>query len=425
MTRQSLNYNSSQITNCSLLRLYLNSMKRINPIYLLSILSLLLFSSCGKESGPPHETGEAKVEEQHEEDPQAAELTQEQYRVAGITLGKPQMRNLSNILTLTGKLDLPPQNMASVSAPLGGYVKSTELLEGMRVRKGQQIASIENPEFVKLQQEYLEAKSSLTFLEQDYQRQKELSREQVTSAKAYQKATAEYRAAKSQVEALSEQLRIIGIVPSSLREGRIRRILPLYAPIDGYVTYINANVGQFVNPTDVLFRIADTDHLHVELTVFEKDVASLKKGQKVRYSLPNETVTQHEATIYLIGKEISEERTVRVHAHMEEEDKNLVPGLYVQAQVALGGREVLALPEEAVVQENGQNFVFLYTGQEKEGEAVMKKFRMVPIEKGAEAENFVQVALPSGIDTTSANFVTKGAYSLLAKMRNSEHEGGH
>ncbi|RNI31761.1 efflux RND transporter periplasmic adaptor subunit [Rufibacter immobilis] len=425
MTRQSFNYNSSQKTNSSLFRLNRNSMKRINRIYLLSLLGLLLFSSCGNESEPAQKTGEAQAEEQHGEDPQAAELTQEQYRVAGIVLGKPQMRNLSNILTLTGKLDLPPQNMASVSAPLGGYVKSTELLEGMRVRKGQQIASIENPEFVTLQQEYLEAKSSLTFLEQDYQRQKELSQEQVTSAKAYQKASAEYRAARSQVEALGERLRIIGIAPSSLREGKIRRILPIYAPIDGYVTYINANVGQFVNPTDVLFRIADTDHLHVELTVFEKNVASLKKGQKVRYSLPNETVAQHEATIYLIGKEISPERTVRVHAHMDEEDKDLVPGMYVQAQLALDGQKVLSLPGEAVVQDNGQNFIFLYTGQEKEGEAVMKKFRMVPVEKGAEAENFVQVALPAGIDTTNANFVTKGAYSLLAKMRNSEEEEGH
>ncbi|TXK36940.1 efflux RND transporter periplasmic adaptor subunit [Pontibacter qinzhouensis] len=399
-------------------------MKRINHIHLLFLLGLLLFSSCGKESEPAQESGEEQAEEQHEEHPQMVELTEEQYRVAGITLGKPEMRNLSNILTLTGRLDLPPQNMASVSAPLGGYVKNTELLEGMRVRKGQQIASIENPEFVTLQQEYLEAKSSLVYLEQEYQRQKELSREQVTSGKAFQKATAEYRAARSEVEALGERLKIIGIVPSSLREGKIRRILPLFAPLDGFVTYINANVGQFVNPTDVLFRIADTDHLHVELTVFEKDVAILKKGQKVRYSLPNEAVAQHQATIYLIGKEISPERTVRVHAHMDEEDKELIPGMYVQAQVALDGREVLSLPGEAVVQENGQDFLFLYTGQEKEGEAVMKKFRMVPIEKGAEVENFVQVALPADTDTANTNFVTKGAYSLLAKMRNSE-EGGH
>ena len=395
----------------------------INAVFILA--SLLLFSSCGEDSDHPVEVQEQAEGHAEEENPNTAELTEEQYRVAGLALGKPELRNLSSTLRLTGELDLPPQNMASVSAPLGGFVKDTELLEGMHVKKGQLIARIENAEFVTLQQEYLEARSRLDYLEIEYKRQKELYEERVTSAKNFQQVTAEYRAVKAQVEALGERLRIIGVNPSALKEGSIRRILPIYSPIEGYVTYINANVGQYVNPTDVLFRIADTEHLHVELTVFEKDVPALHKGQKVLYSLPNETVAQHEATIYLIGKEISEERTVQVHAHMEEDDKDLVPGMYVQAQVALDGQEVLALPEAALVQENGQDFVFLYTGEAREGEAVMKQFRMVPVERGAEQNGYVQVALPAGVDAAAENFVTKGAYSLLAKMRNSEEGGGH
>ncbi|WP_192811714.1 hypothetical protein [Pontibacter sp. BAB1700] len=143
------------------------------------------------------------------------------------------------------------------------------------------------------------------------------------------------------------------------------------------------------------------------------------------YSLPNEAEARHEATVYLIGKEISPERTVQVHAHMEEEDKDLVPGMYVQARVALNGQEVLALPQTAVVHDNGNNYIFLFTGDEKEGQTVMKRFRMVPVERGTEEGGYVQVALPAGIDTAAANFVTKGAYSLLAKMRNAEEEGGH
>lgn len=398
-------------------------MKKIISIFYLA--GFFLLYSCQSNSEPAQETAQGHTAEHGEESPDVAELTEEQYRVAGISLGKPQMRHLSNLLTLTGKLDLPPQNMASVSAPLGGFVKSTELLEGMRVKKGQLIARIENPEFVTLQQEYLDARSRLEYLELEYRRQQELSQEQVTSAKTYQQATAEYRSVKAKVEGLAERLRIINVNPSSLREGGISRMLPVYSPIEGYVTYINASIGQYVNPTDVLFRIADTDHLHVELTVFEKDVATLQKGQKVRYSLPNEAVASHQAVIYLIGKEISPERTVQVHAHMEEEDKDLVPGMYVQAQVARDDRQVLALPEAGVVQDNNASFVFLYTGQHKEGEALMKKFRMVPVQRGMEAGGFVQVAFPAGVDTAAANFVTKGAYSLLSKLRNAEEEGDH
>ncbi|MEJ8758717.1 efflux RND transporter periplasmic adaptor subunit [Pontibacter sp. H259] len=394
-------------------------MKRI--IHITYFTCFLIFTSCGNTAEPAQEEAEAHEEESADR----AELTAEQYQVAGITLGKPEMRNLSNMLTLTGKLDLPPQNMASVTAPLGGFIRKTEVMEGRYVKKGELLATIENPEFVTLQEDYLEARSRLDYLELEYKRQRELHEEQVTAAKTYQQTVAEYKSMQTRVQALQERLAIIGISNGSLRSGKIKRVLPLLAPLEGYITFVNADVGQYVAPTDVLFRIADTDHMHVELTVFEKDLASLEKGQKVHYSLPGETVVNHQATIYLIGKEISSERTVQVHAHMEDEDKNLVPGMYVQAQVALDNRQVLALPEAAVVQENNSSFVFLYTGQATEGDAVMKQFRMVPVERGMEEGGFVQIALPAGIDTAATNFVTKGAHSLLAKMRNAEESGGH
>ncbi|WP_175491057.1 efflux RND transporter periplasmic adaptor subunit [Pontibacter chinhatensis] len=388
-------------------------------------MGLFLFSACGNEAETAQEPGHREEEAHEEESPTSAELTEEQYQVAGIALGKPQLRNLSNTLTLTGKLDLPPQNMASVTAPLGGFIRKTQVLEGTYVKKGDLLATIENPEFVTLQEDYLKEKNRLDYLELEYKRQQELHAEQVSSAKTYQQTVAEYRSVRARVQALEERLAIIGITNGSLRSGKIRRILPLHAPLEGYITYVKADVGQYVAPTDVLFRIADTEHLHVELTVFEKDLTSLRKGQVVRYALPGESAAQREATIFLIGKEISPERTVRVHAHMEEEDKDLVPGMYVQAQVALDEKQVLALPGAAVVQENNASFVFLYTGQEQEGDALMKKFRMVPVERGVEQGGFVQVALPASVDTAAENFVIKGAYSLLSKMRNADNEGGH
>lgn len=403
-------------------------MRRISKTCFLLIASSVFLLSCGEGPVSEEHNSQEQAEshgEHGEESLDIAELTEEQYRVAGVALGKLEMRSLGPSLSLNGELDLPPQNMASVSAPMGGFVKSTDLLEGMRVKKGQLIARIENPDFVTLQQDYLEARSRLDYLQLEFERQKELAEEQVTSAKTFQQTTADYRSARARVEALAERLRLIGVNPGSLREGKISRILPLYSPIEGYVTYINAAIGRYVSPTDVLFRIADTEHLHVELTVFEKDVVALKKGQQVRYSLPGESTASREATIYLIGKEISPERTVQVHAHMEEEDKDLVPGMYVQARVALDGQQVLALPEAAVVRDNGKDFIFLYLGEEKEGEAVMKKFRLVPVERGVEEGGYVQVALPAGVDPASADFVTRGAYSLLSKMRNAEEEGGH
>ncbi|PIQ21622.1 MAG: efflux transporter periplasmic adaptor subunit [Cytophagales bacterium CG18_big_fil_WC_8_21_14_2_50_42_9] len=392
------------------------------------IISIFLITSCnqtGKEAEKEEPAAAEHAEEAgaHEENENTVEFTPEQFVIGKVELGKIAPKNLSNVIAVNGLLDVPPQNLLSVSAPMGGFVQSTDLLQGMRIKKGQLVAVIENPEFVTIQQDYLESISQLEYLTLEYQRQKELAAEQVGSLKNFQQVTAQYKAMQSRVNGLKQQLAHIGIPASRLQPGKITRTLPIYSPINGYVTEVNTNRGSYVTPTDVMFEIVDTEHLHVELTVFEKDLTKLKVGQKIRFYLPNESGAERTATLHLIGREISPERTVRVHAHLDKEETQLIPGMYVKAFIELDINTVPALPQEAVVQSEGKDYIFVLKGTRQEAGQQMRDFEMVEVRKGVTESGYTEIVEPAAIKDFIA---VKGAYSILAKMKNTEEEGeGH
>lgn len=366
---------------------------------------LLLISACGSKSEEPKEEG-------HEEESNTVELTPAQYQTAQIKTGTVEQKQLSKTISVNGVLDVPPQNLVSISVPLGGFLKLTELLEGSKVRKGQVVAVIENMEYIQLQQDFVDYSSQLDYLEADYKRQVELSKSNVTALKSMQKAKSEYESVKSKVNGLKAKLQLLNINTDKVLSGTLTSTVTITSPINGYVTQINANIGSFINPTDVMVKIVDTKHLHAELTVFEKDVPKLKIGQKVRFTLANET-TERTATIYLVGREISDERTVRVHCHLDKEDTELIPGMYLKAAIEVGANASPALPNEAIVGFEGKKYIFIDKGQ--------YHFEMVEVATGVSELGYTEVVLPKEFDMNS-KVVVNGAYSILSKMKNAEEE---
>jgi cobalt-zinc-cadmium efflux system membrane fusion protein len=312
-------------------------------------------------------------------------------------------------------------------------------LQGSRVKKGQRIATIENLDFIQIQQDYLEAKSQFDFASADYQRQQELAKENVNSQKVLQQSKSNYQTWQAKYNGLKEKLNVLNINVPTVEKGDLGSTINLFSKIDGYVTEVNVNIGKFVNPTDVLFEIVDTEHLHAELIIFEKDVPKLKIGQKVRFTLANET-KERLATVYLIGREISEDRTIRIHCHIDEEDKELLPGMYLMAVVETGGALVPAIPNEAVIDYQGKKYMFVVleeaghadanhdqkpkneTNEEKADGGM--QFKMQEIETGNSELGYTQITLPETLEDDT-EVVVKGAYSLLSKLKNSEEEGGH
>ena len=388
-------------------------------------LLLALLAGCGQKEAPetagagaaPVVAAAHKTEAAEEAAPDRVTLTAAEQQMGGVRLGTLTQRPMSGGLKVNGTLDVPPENLVSVSAPLGGFVDRTGLLQGSRVRQGEVLAVIRNPDFVRLQQDYLETRSQLAYAKADYERQAELYRQEVAPQKNYQRAQAEYRALQVKTDAQAARLRLAGLPVG----GRIVATATLRAPKGGFVKAVNVSVGQSVTPTDVLFEIVDPKHLHVELTVFEQDIPQVKPGQLVRFTLGNDSVSRERtAHVYLISKTISAERTVRLHAHLDREDEQLLPGTFVRAVIETNRATVPTLPEKAVVQFGAQTYVFV--AADSAAKAGTATYRMVPVTRGVSEDGYSEVHLPAAEQGRPLRFVTEGAYALLGKLKNAAEE---
>lgn len=319
---------------------------------------------------------------------------------------------ITNILKVNGKIDVPPQNFVSVSIPLGGYLKSTKLLPGMKVSKGDVIAVVENPQFVQLQQDYLSAQSKLHFAQLDFRRQKELNQNQASSDKVMQQAQAEMNSQQIIMNAIAKQLELIHIQPSTVSAGNIRKSAPVYSTIDGYVSKVNVNIGKYVNPSDILFELINPTDIHLNLKVYEKDLEQLRPGQLLlAYSNANPS-KKYNGKIHLIGKDVDPSGMTDVHCHLDKYDQNMIPGVYMNAEIQTTATLGHALPEESIVDFEGKNYVFISEGN--------SNYRLAEIAVEEPQKGLVKVL--NYRDFEGKKIVSKNAYTLLMQLKNTSEE---
>lgn len=341
-----------------------------------------------------------------------AALNDEQAKNAGITLGTPQIRAVSTILKLNGKIDVPPQNIVSISVPLGGYLKTTRLLPGTHVRKGEILAVMEDQQYIQLQQDYLTGKAQLTYLESDYIRQKELNVNKSSSDKVLQQAEAGYRSQQVMIRSLEEKLSLIGINPGKLSSDKISRSVNIYSPISGYVSAVNVNIGKYVSPTEVLFELINPTDIHLALKVFEKDLAKIKVGQKLTAYTNTEPDKTYWCEVILISKNLSAEGTAEIHCHFERYEPSLVPGTFMNAAIDLESKNAVTLPEEAIVSFENKEYIFLPKGK--------GLYAMTEVQTGTTENGFTEISAKENL--SERQVVIKGAYSLLMSIKNKSED---
>lgn len=371
------------------------------------ISTLIILSGCSGKTTQNEAAGETQL-------PNQLVLTDAQMHSAEIKLGKIEQKSISSIIKVNGKIDVPPQNMVSVSMPLGGYLKSTKLLPGMHVGKGEVIASMEDLQYIQLQQEYLTAKSKLQFAEAEYVRQKDLNQSKASSDKVFQQAQMDYSTQKVLVSALTEKLKLINIDPKELTETSLSKAVNIYSPIDGFVTRVNVNIGKYVNPSDILFELVNPTDIHLNLKVFEKDLEKLFIGQKVLAFNNNQPDKKHPCEIILISRDISAERTAEVHCHFEDYDKTLLPGMYMNGEIEVQVKNAGVIKENAIVSFDNKDFIFVSKGN--------NTFEMVEIIKGISENNFTEITFATGKLNEKEQIVVHGAYSLLMQLKNKTEE---
>ncbi|MEZ5039485.1 MAG: efflux RND transporter periplasmic adaptor subunit [Saprospiraceae bacterium] len=384
-------------------------MRKIVNIATILLGGFLFFTSCSNEASKPIEIGdnETSAEEMSEE----ITVTQSQFELANMKLGQLADYDFPITVRATGRIEVPAKNHIKASAYAGGYVKTMELIPGQKVKKGQVLFTLENPEFVQMQQDFLEAKEQLTYLKSDYERQETLASENIASQKNYLKAVSEYRVTLTQMEGLKKRLSMLNIQTDQLNAENLVSIISVYAPVSGFVTAVNAMKGMFLNPTDVAVEILDTDDLHLELAVFEKDILNIKQGQRIHFRIPDASLEVFEAEVHLIGKLVDEEnRVVMVHAHLEDNASKdrFIPGMYVDAEIITTMNQTKGLPESAIVSAGGKDYVLISKGKSDN----LNRFDQQEVMIGQRKDGFVQI-INSAIFSGQEQILIEGAFNLI------------
>ena len=370
-------------------------MKKI--IYILIIASLLF--SC-KES---------KTEETTEKINGIITVSEAQFQSSGMEIASPIEQNFDVVINTTGRIDVPPQNRAKVTSFIGGYVKSTKLLVGDKVTKGQALLTMENTEYLDIQKDYLEVAEQINYLKSEFERQKTLYDEKITSQKNYLKAESDYKKTLGMYQSLRAKLQLLNINPSNVEKGKLTSIVTIFAPITGDIVIMNANVGMPVSPSDVILEIVDTNHLHLELAVFEKDILNVKVGQKITFTVPEATKDIFDAEVHLVGKSIEgNDRTINVHGHLDDNIKQkLLTGMFVEAKIKTSSKKGLSIPVDALLSENDKKFVLLLDNDKNK----IFSFKKVAVTVGEKSEKTVEI-IPDNQINASSKILVKGVFDL-------------
>jgi len=338
-------------------------------------------------------------------------LTADQLAALSLQYGDASSASMGSTIRVQGKIDLPPQNLISVNFPVGGYLKQTKLIPGMKISKGEVIAVMEDQAIVQLQQDFLTTKSKLEMSRLELDRQKSLAEAKAGTLRLLQQADADFKLQQITVKALSEKLKLIGIDPDNLTEGTLSGQVQLRSTINGYVSKVHVNTGKYVQPTETMFELIDPADIHAALTIFEKDLPYVKKGDKVNIHFHNQRSDVYPAEVILVNQDVDDDRTATAHCHFKQHPRNLLPGMFIEADITIQNNEARVLPDDAIVRSGSQQFVFVKISA--------SEVKMLPVKTGISKDGKTEIL--EGLDNvTPGTIALNNAYKILGIIKNSD-----
>ena len=364
--------------------------------------------------------GESEDFEEGNEEEGIVKISTEQAETIGLQMSGIEERTLGNNIKVTGMLELFPQDKANISPFVGGNVKSIKVIEGDKVRKGEVLAYLEHPDIISMQQEFQEKNDELVFLKQDFERKQTLYDKGVSSGKEFQMAQSKFRTTTSSVNGLKSKLQLLGINISKVAEGQIYTAIPITSPISGFVDEVMVSLGDYVAPQTKMFAVSDNSEIHVDLKVYEKDVSLVKVGQVVYFTVAAKPGQILKGKIHAIGKTFeTDPKALHVHADIQNNNRELLPGMYVEGRIVQGEKMVKAVPEGAIVKNGERSFIFILDEDESEQEENKLRFKMIPVSTGLKDLGFVEINIAEELPG-NVKIVTNGAYMLSSEMIKSE-----
>lgn len=384
----------------------INLIKKLTASYVI-VMGLILVAACSSKNGTT--ASDDMGAENSTED--VYELSATQFNSSDMKLGKLELHEFYEVVKANGMFDVPPQNRASISSYFGGSVKDIKLLPGQHVKRGQVLFTLENPEYVELQQDFLESQGQLIYLKSDYERQKNLVEDNVTSQKNFLKSESDYIVTRARLESLRRKLELLNINPNALTIDNISATVNVVTPINGYITDVNITRGSFLNSSDVAMIIVDTDNLHLNLNIFEKDIAKVKIGQPIHFRIQEDERQQYEAMVYLVNKTVdAEKRTIGVLGQLSDAKltNRFSAGIYVQADIYTTSESYLSLPQEALAEVDGKQYVLVVENASNTGYSFVRK----EVKTGVSNNDYIEIVNVSDFKENT-EFLIKGAFNLI------------
>ena len=384
----------------------INLIKKLTASYVI-VMGLILVAACSSKNGTT--ASDDMGAENSTED--VYELSATQFKSSDMKLGKLELHEFYEVVKANGMFDVPPQNRASISSYFGGSVKDIKLLPGQHVKRGQVLFTLENPEYVELQQDFLESQGQLIYLKSDYERQKNLVEDNVTSQKNFLKSESDYTVTRARLESLRRKLELLNINPNALTIDNISATVNVVTPINGYITDVNITRGSFLNSSDVAMIIVDTDNLHLNLNIFEKDIAKVKIGQPIHFRIQEDERQQYEAMVYLVNKTVdAEKRTIGVLGQLSDAKltNRFSAGIYVQADIYTTSESYLSLPQEALAEVDGKQYVLVVENASNTGYSFVRK----EVKTGVSNNDYIEILNVSDFKENT-EFLIKGAFNLI------------
>lgn len=384
----------------------------IKTLLIISFSSLAACQQSSTNGSSAENNSPASQGTSQEEDSSSVALTQDQIKNAGITMGSFQEIALGETIEANGYVALPPNGRASINAPMEGFVERIHFQEGAQVKKGTILVELKHPRFIQLQQDYLQALSSFSYLEKELERQKTLSQANVSAQKKMQQTQADFDSAKATRSTLAEQLKFMGIDPEQVQKGNIQASIYLRAPFSGIITQVQAYRGQLVSPQQAILEMTNHAAMQLALKVFEKDIRKVKEGQSLVFTVPSyEDSPTYEGSVTLVGKDLEREsRAITVYAHIKDKSE-LIPGLYVEARITAGSKKVKALPYQAIIREGDAQYFFV----QEQSSDLSTTFKKVQFQPGITANNYTEIVSSDPIEDSTAVVLT-GAFYLKSAM---------
>ena len=347
-----------------------------NKKLLLLALSLTLtLSGCDSNNKPVTESDEhahgsgGEHEEGSPEKTTITSLTQDQIKEVGISFGQIEHKNLTADISANGVLNVPNNNRSNVTPLYGGVIQKLSVQLGDYVRKGQTVATIINPQFIQIQEDYLNARNEIVAAEQELQRQQELNAGNAGIKRNLQNATSNLNVLRTKKASTAKQLQLLGINPSSITSSSLRSALAISSPINGVVSNVYAKLGSYVDVSSPIVEIVDNSMIHLDLQVFERDLVKLKLGQEISFTTTNNPTKQYTAKISRIGASFeNESKTIAIHSLVVGDKTGLIDGMNTSGTISIDNVTTPAVPNTAIVEADGKNYIFIETTKEPEHE---------------------------------------------------------